>query len=88
MAARDDLPCRTLDELVNVVRAFLDPMLAGTTGRCDPKTWGWRSEGDRLEPDDAESGWINRRDNALYNQKRPLNLAIQRAFEDGRGGRI
>jgi hypothetical protein len=54
MAVGDDLPWRTLDELVHVVRAFLDPLLAGTTGRWDSKAWGWHSEQDGLEPENAE----------------------------------
>ncbi len=42
MAAGDDLPWRTLDELVLAVRAFLDPVLAGTDGHWDPRAWRWR----------------------------------------------
>jgi hypothetical protein len=42
MAASDDLPWRTLDGLVLAVRAFLDPVLAGTEGRWDPQAWRWR----------------------------------------------
>ena len=56
MAAGDDLPWRTLGELVVAVRAFLDPMLAGTTGRWDPQAWQWRSKQDGLEPENADNG--------------------------------
>jgi hypothetical protein len=42
MAASDDLPWRTLDGLVLAVRAFLDPVLAGTDGHWDPQAWRWR----------------------------------------------
>jgi hypothetical protein len=42
MAASDDLPWRTLDDLVLAVRAFLDPVLAGTEGRWDPQAWRWQ----------------------------------------------
>jgi hypothetical protein len=55
MAAGDDLPWRTLGDLVNVVRAFLDPVLAGTTGRWDPQAWKWRSELDGHEPENADN---------------------------------
>ena len=54
MAAGDDLPWRTLGELVVAVRAFLDPVLAGTTGRWDPLAWAWRSDQEGLEPEDAD----------------------------------
>ena len=53
MAAGDDLPWRTLGDLTYVVRAFLDPVLAGTTGRWDPRGWKWRSEQDGLELENA-----------------------------------
>lgn len=42
MDASDDLPWRTLSGLGLAVRAFLDPVLAGTEGRWDPQAWGWR----------------------------------------------
>lgn len=44
MATVDDLPWRTLDDLAHAVRAFLDPVLAGTIGRWDPQSWTWRSQ--------------------------------------------
>lgn len=58
MAANDELPWRTLGELVVAVRAFLDPVLAGTTGRWDPPEWQWRSEQDALETENADNGAI------------------------------
>jgi len=54
-AGGDDLPWRTLGDLVDVVRAFLDPLLAGTTGRWDPQAWKWRSELDGREPENADN---------------------------------
>lgn len=53
-AAGDDLPWRTLDELVPAVRAFLDPVRAATSGRWDPQAWKWLSGLDGLEPENAE----------------------------------
>lgn len=44
LAIEHDLAWRSLDELVLAVRAFLDPVLAGTTGRWDPQAWCWRGE--------------------------------------------
>lgn len=58
MAANDELPWRTLGELDVAVRAFLDPVLAGTTGRWDPQAWQWRSEQDALERENAANGAI------------------------------
>ena len=55
MASGDDLPWRTLGELVVAVRAFLDPLLAGTTGRWDPATWKWRPQQDRLVQENADN---------------------------------
>jgi len=46
MAAVDGLPWRTLGELTGVVRAFVDPVLAGALGRWDAEAWTWR-EGQR-----------------------------------------
>ncbi len=54
MAASDDLPWRTLDGLVLAVRAFLDPVLAGTEGRWDPQAWRWR--GGLAGPDPKNDG--------------------------------
>jgi hypothetical protein len=50
MAVADDLPWRTLAELIDAVRAFLDPVLAGNVGRWDPPTWAWH---DGHEPGNA-----------------------------------
>jgi hypothetical protein len=58
MAAGDDLPWRTLGDLVDVVRAFLDPVLAGTTGRWDPLARKWRPEQDGLERENADNDAI------------------------------
>jgi len=55
MAVGDDLPWRTLGDLVDAVRAFLDPVLAGTTGRWEPQAWSWRREQDALEPENADN---------------------------------
>jgi predicted nucleotidyltransferase component of viral defense system len=41
MAATDDLPWRTMDELLVTVRSFLDPVLAGKAVRWDPSSGGW-----------------------------------------------
>lgn len=54
MAASDDLPWCTLDGLVLAVRAFLDPVLAGTEGRWDPQAWRWR--GGLAGPDPKNDG--------------------------------
>lgn len=62
MAAGDDLPWRTLDELVLAVRAFLDPVLAGTTRRWDPQAWTWCGDQDGSEPEHAENELTPRRD--------------------------
>jgi hypothetical protein len=49
MAQDDELPWATLSELLAAVRAFLDPLLAGTaTGKWSPSTWSWDSS--REEP--------------------------------------
>jgi hypothetical protein len=43
LAARDRLPWKTLVELITVVRAFLDPVLAGEHDlRWEPGSWSWR----------------------------------------------
>lgn len=36
-----DLPWRTLPELLDAVRAFLDPVLWDERGSWDPGTWSW-----------------------------------------------
>lgn len=41
MAEDDELPWRTVDELVRAVSAFVDPVLAGAVGRWDPERWSW-----------------------------------------------
>jgi hypothetical protein len=44
--ARDNgLPWSTVDQLMGAVRAFLDPVLAGASGRWDPQAWAWQAEG-------------------------------------------
>ena len=55
MAAADDLRWRTLGELTDAVRAFLDPALAGHEGRWDAATWTWRDDRGGLEPENAEN---------------------------------
>jgi hypothetical protein len=42
MAREDDLPWRTLVELMSAVHGFLDPVLAGVEARWDPEPWSWR----------------------------------------------
>ncbi|MCP4660052.1 MAG: hypothetical protein GY856_32015 [bacterium] len=42
MADADGLPWKNLEELVEGVRRFLDPVLAGDRGRWDPAGWTWR----------------------------------------------
>jgi|HubBroStandDraft_6_1064221.scaffolds.fasta_scaffold4296961_1 hypothetical protein len=39
MAREDDLPWRTLAELLVAVRAFIDPMLSGVAGTWEPERW-------------------------------------------------
>lgn len=41
MAKDDDLPWRTLDELLRAVSAFVDPVLTGRSGAWDSETWRW-----------------------------------------------
>ena len=45
MAATDRLRWSTLSDLMEAVRAFLDPVLAEGSGRWVPGTWIWESEG-------------------------------------------
>lgn len=54
MAAGDNLPWRTLDDLMHAVRAFLDPVLAGTDGRWDPQAWAWRDGRDNCESEEVD----------------------------------
>jgi hypothetical protein len=42
IARDDELTWQSIDELVMVVRRFLDPVLAGDTGTWSPKTWAWQ----------------------------------------------
>ncbi|MBL8619406.1 MAG: nucleotidyl transferase AbiEii/AbiGii toxin family protein [Deltaproteobacteria bacterium] len=51
MAGADDLRWRTLGELTDAARAFLDPALAGHQGRWDAATWIWRDDRGGLEPE-------------------------------------
>jgi hypothetical protein len=41
MAREDELPWRTLAELLVAVRAFIDPVLSGATGTWEPERWSW-----------------------------------------------
>ena len=41
MARLDDLPWPTLEALTDAVRAFIDPVLAGGSGRWSPEDWRW-----------------------------------------------
>lgn len=42
MAEEDQLPWRSLAEVTQAVRSFLDPVLEGHSGRWDPARWRWR----------------------------------------------
>jgi hypothetical protein len=53
MAEADGLQWRTLAELTQAVRAFLDPLLAGKPGSWDPGAWIWRDDHSGLEPENA-----------------------------------
>ncbi len=46
IASRDHLPWGDLDAVLAAARAFVEPVLAGGTGRWDPSRWVW-SVGDR-----------------------------------------
>lgn len=37
----DGLPWRTLDDAMEAVQSFLDPVLAGETTTWGAKTWAW-----------------------------------------------
>lgn len=41
MAREDQLKWTTIDELLEAVRAFIDPILAGRPGRWEPEIWAW-----------------------------------------------
>jgi len=41
MAADDDIPWKTIADVLAAVRSFLDPVLGGTTGSWDHETWSW-----------------------------------------------
>lgn len=41
MAQADDLPWKTIEELVDAVRGFIDPLLGGVQGTWDPQAWTW-----------------------------------------------
>jgi hypothetical protein len=41
LARENRLPWATLDALVSAVESFLNPVLAGLTGRWDPQGWRW-----------------------------------------------
>lgn len=55
MADADALQWRTLADLAEAVRAFLDPVLAGSTGRWDPVAWTWRNDRDGFELGNADN---------------------------------
>ena len=44
MAKSDGLHWSNLDELVEAVRGFLDPILSGGSGHWVPSAWAWTSE--------------------------------------------
>jgi hypothetical protein len=50
MAKENGLPWPTLVDLLQVVRAFMDPVLAGDAGIWDPGAWRWRHEEPGLAP--------------------------------------
>jgi hypothetical protein len=41
MASEDDLPWRTIADLMVAVQCFLNPVLRGPTGSWDHKSWSW-----------------------------------------------
>jgi hypothetical protein len=41
IAANDGLRWRTMDEVMEAVRSFLDPVLAGTPTRWEAEAWAW-----------------------------------------------
>ena len=43
IARDDELAWPNIDELVAVVRRFLDPILAGVNGTWDPASWTWQN---------------------------------------------
>ncbi len=44
MAADDDLPWKTIADLLVAVRSFLDPVLGGSRGSWDEEAWSWSGE--------------------------------------------
>ena len=42
IAREDELIWRSIDELVTVVRGFIDPVLVGDNGAWNPKSWTWQ----------------------------------------------
>ena len=42
IARDDELIWRSIDELVTVVRGFIDPVLVGDNGAWNPKSWTWQ----------------------------------------------
>ncbi len=43
IARADDLPWKTIEDLVDFVRRFIDPLLGGATGSWNPQSWTWES---------------------------------------------
>ncbi len=43
IARADDLPWKTIEDLVDAVRRFIDPLLSGTSGMWNPQKWEWES---------------------------------------------
>lgn len=52
----------SLDELNHAVRAFLDPVLAGTDGRWDPQAWAWRDGRDERDSEEVDDDASTPRD--------------------------
>jgi len=42
IARADDLDWKTIEELVDVVRRFIDPLLGGVAGTWNPRSWTWK----------------------------------------------
>lgn len=49
IARVDDLPWKTIEDLVDVVRRFIDPLLYGITGTWNPQGWTWEPSLRHLE---------------------------------------
>lgn len=41
IARADDLPWKTIEDLVDVVQRFIDPLLGGVAGTWNPRSWTW-----------------------------------------------